>query len=188
SQATRRSGCRCASRPAWKARTSCRRRRSSVVSFRQPMQVCATLGSDSPSPKPGATACPRMHGCSSMAKRPQPRAGRSAWSCCSWALPGSAYTVCTSCCDQYATAETRAGLERRGSPRKIGADRHTLYARSEDAMKRGMALTYAQAGVSIDAGNELVEAIKPLARATRTEHVIDDVGGFAGLCRIPPGI
>ena len=51
-----------------------------------------------------------------------------------------------------------------------------------------MALTYEQAGVSITEGNALVEKIKPLARATRTEHVLDDVGGFAGLCALPAGI
>ena len=51
-----------------------------------------------------------------------------------------------------------------------------------------MAITYRQAGVDIDAGDELVERIKPLARATRTANVLSDVGGFAGLCRIPPGL
>ncbi|MFO0659058.1 MAG: phosphoribosylformylglycinamidine cyclo-ligase [Polyangiaceae bacterium] len=51
-----------------------------------------------------------------------------------------------------------------------------------------MAITYRQAGVDIDAGDELVDRIKPLARATRTAHVLADVGGFAGMCRIPPGM
>ncbi len=51
-----------------------------------------------------------------------------------------------------------------------------------------MALTYEQAGVSITEGNALVEKIKPLAKSTRTEHVLDDVGGFAGLCALPGGI
>lgn len=51
-----------------------------------------------------------------------------------------------------------------------------------------MALTYEQAGVSITEGNTLVDKIKPLARGTRTEHVLDDVGGFAGLCALPAGI
>jgi phosphoribosylformylglycinamidine cyclo-ligase len=48
--------------------------------------------------------------------------------------------------------------------------------------------TYKQSGVDIDAGDELVERIKPLARSTRTPFVVSDVGGFAGLCSIPPGI
>jgi phosphoribosylformylglycinamidine cyclo-ligase len=51
-----------------------------------------------------------------------------------------------------------------------------------------MALTYRDAGVDIDAGDELVERIKPLARSTRIAEVVDDVGGFAGLCALPSGI
>jgi phosphoribosylformylglycinamidine cyclo-ligase len=51
-----------------------------------------------------------------------------------------------------------------------------------------MAVTYKQAGVDIDAGDELVERIKPLARATRIAEVLGDVGGFAGLCGVPGGI
>jgi phosphoribosylformylglycinamidine cyclo-ligase len=51
-----------------------------------------------------------------------------------------------------------------------------------------MPITYRHAGVDIDAGDELVERIKPLAKATRTAEVISDVGGFAGLCRLPSGI
>jgi phosphoribosylformylglycinamidine cyclo-ligase len=49
-------------------------------------------------------------------------------------------------------------------------------------------LTYKQSGVDIDAGDELVERIKPLAAATRIAEVVSDVGGFAGLCRVPEGI
>jgi phosphoribosylformylglycinamidine cyclo-ligase len=48
-----------------------------------------------------------------------------------------------------------------------------------------MPLTYKQAGVDIDAGDALVERIKPLAAATRIAEVLGDVGGFAGLCRVP---
>jgi phosphoribosylformylglycinamidine cyclo-ligase len=48
--------------------------------------------------------------------------------------------------------------------------------------------TYKQSGVDIDAGDELVERIKPLARFTRTPFVVSDVGGFAGLCSIPKNI
>jgi phosphoribosylformylglycinamidine cyclo-ligase len=51
-----------------------------------------------------------------------------------------------------------------------------------------MAITYREAGVDIDAGDELVERIKPLARATRIPEVFDDIGGFAGLCSVPPDI
>ena len=41
-------------------------------------------------------------------------------------------------------------------------------------------LTYAQAGVDIDAGQALVEAIKPLARATERPGVVGGLGGFGG--------
>jgi phosphoribosylformylglycinamidine cyclo-ligase len=51
-----------------------------------------------------------------------------------------------------------------------------------------MPLTYKQAGVDIDAGDELVERIKPLAAATRIAEVVADVGGFAGLCRVPADV
>ena len=45
--------------------------------------------------------------------------------------------------------------------------------------KRG--LTYAQAGVDIDAGNRMVEMIKPLVRATRRPGADAEIGGFGGL-------
>ncbi|MEO6574384.1 MAG: phosphoribosylformylglycinamidine cyclo-ligase [Polyangiaceae bacterium] len=51
-----------------------------------------------------------------------------------------------------------------------------------------MAITYREAGVDIDAGDELVERIKPLARATRIKEVLGDVGGFAGLCSVPSDV
>jgi phosphoribosylformylglycinamidine cyclo-ligase len=49
-------------------------------------------------------------------------------------------------------------------------------------------LTYKRAGVDIDAGDALVERIKPLAAATRIAEVVSDVGGFAGLCRVPADV
>jgi phosphoribosylformylglycinamidine cyclo-ligase len=47
--------------------------------------------------------------------------------------------------------------------------------------KPGNPLTYAEAGVDIDAGNALVEAIKPLVRATRRSGADAEIGGFGGL-------
>lgn len=41
--------------------------------------------------------------------------------------------------------------------------------------------TYAEAGVDIDAGNALVQAIKPLAKSTRRPGADADLGGFGGL-------
>src|SRR5436305_3568517 len=43
------------------------------------------------------------------------------------------------------------------------------------------ALTYADAGVDIDAGNAMIEAIKPLVRATRRPGADAEIGGFGGL-------
>src|SRR3954470_5402360 len=47
--------------------------------------------------------------------------------------------------------------------------------------ERPNGLTYAQAGVSIDAGAELVERIKPLAKATRRPGAEVSLGGFGAL-------
>ncbi|MFW5925130.1 MAG: phosphoribosylformylglycinamidine cyclo-ligase [Myxococcota bacterium] len=49
-------------------------------------------------------------------------------------------------------------------------------------------LTYRDAGVDIDAGDRLVERIKPLAARTRIPEVLTGVGGFAGLCSVPADI
>lgn len=46
-------------------------------------------------------------------------------------------------------------------------------------------LTYKSAGVDIDAGNELVKRIAPIANATKTPEVIGNLGGFGALCSIP---
>lgn len=51
-----------------------------------------------------------------------------------------------------------------------------------------MGLTYRASGVDIDAGERLVERIKPLAAATRIPEVLGSVGGFAGLCAVPEGL
>jgi phosphoribosylformylglycinamidine cyclo-ligase len=48
-----------------------------------------------------------------------------------------------------------------------------------------VALTYKDAGVDIDAGNALVDRIKPLARATMRPEVLGGIGGFSALCKIP---
>ena len=47
------------------------------------------------------------------------------------------------------------------------------------------ALDYRSAGVNIDAGNALVERIKPLARATRRPEVLGGLGGFGALFELP---
>lgn len=47
--------------------------------------------------------------------------------------------------------------------------------------ERTNGLTYADAGVDIDAGNLMVEKIKPLVRATRRPGADGEIGGFGGL-------
>lgn len=48
-------------------------------------------------------------------------------------------------------------------------------------------LTYADAGVDIDAGERLVDAIKPFARKTMRPEVMAGIGGFGALFAVPGG-
>ncbi len=50
-----------------------------------------------------------------------------------------------------------------------------------------MAITYREAGVDIDAGDELVERIKPHVARTLRKEVIGGLGGFGGLFAVPAG-
>ena len=47
--------------------------------------------------------------------------------------------------------------------------------------EKSRGLTYAQAGVDIDAGNRMVELIEPLVRATARPGADAEIGGFGGL-------
>lgn len=60
-------------------------------------------------------------------------------------------------------------------------------ADAADASRRNSAtgMTYADAGVDIDAGNTLVERIKPLVARTRRPGVLGGIGGFGGLFELP---
>ncbi|MFA9409659.1 MAG: phosphoribosylformylglycinamidine cyclo-ligase [Deltaproteobacteria bacterium] len=74
------------------------------------------------------------------------------------------------------------------SPRP-STKRRSLTRPNRSPSFRGMAgLTYRDAGVDIEAGEQLVERIKPLAQSTRSEHVLGSLGGFAGLCSLPSDI
>jgi phosphoribosylformylglycinamidine cyclo-ligase len=55
------------------------------------------------------------------------------------------------------------------------------------AMSETPPLTYRDAGVDIDAGNALVERIRPLVAATRRPGVLSGIGGFGGLFELPGG-
>jgi len=54
-------------------------------------------------------------------------------------------------------------------------------------MTEGPAITYRDAGVDIDAGDELVERIKPLVHRAQRREVLAGIGGFGALIELPPG-
>ena len=54
-------------------------------------------------------------------------------------------------------------------------------------MTEGPGITYRDAGVDIDAGDELVERIKPLVRRAQRREVLAGIGGFGALVELPPG-
>ncbi len=54
-------------------------------------------------------------------------------------------------------------------------------------MSERESLTYRDAGVDIDAGNALVERIKPAVRTTLRPEVLSGLGGFGGLFEMPTG-
>ncbi|MBE2293327.1 MAG: phosphoribosylformylglycinamidine cyclo-ligase [Phycisphaerales bacterium] len=54
-----------------------------------------------------------------------------------------------------------------------------------DSSSPAPALSYRDAGVDIDAGNRLVDRIKPHAQRTRRSGVLDGLGGFGALFELP---
>jgi len=57
----------------------------------------------------------------------------------------------------------------------------TLTVRAFKKQPASKGLTYESAGVSIEAGNTLVERIKPFVKATRRPGADGEIGGFGGL-------
>lgn len=64
---------------------------------------------------------------------------------------------------------------------------HTGVSLSDSSQSRSGGLTYRDAGVDIDAGNALVERIKPFVKRTHRPEVMGGLGGFGGLFRLPVG-
>ena len=64
---------------------------------------------------------------------------------------------------------------------------HTGVSLSDSNQSRSGGLTYRDAGVDIDAGNALVERIKPFVKRTHRPEVMGGLGGFGGLFRLPVG-
>ena len=52
-------------------------------------------------------------------------------------------------------------------------------------MNSEVSLSYRDSGVDIDAGNELVERIKPAVKATHRQGCVGSIGGFGGLFELP---
>ncbi len=52
-------------------------------------------------------------------------------------------------------------------------------------MTQAAGLSYRDAGVDIDAGDELVDDIKKIVRSTRRPEVLAGVGGFGALVGLP---
>ena len=55
-------------------------------------------------------------------------------------------------------------------------------------MKDNSSLSYKDAGVDIEAGQNLVKEIKGIAKATYTENILSSLGGFFSMCKIPAGM
>jgi phosphoribosylformylglycinamidine cyclo-ligase len=49
-------------------------------------------------------------------------------------------------------------------------------------------VTYKEAGVDIEAGDALVERIRPIVASTAIPELLGEVGGFSGLVRLPEGM
>ena len=58
-------------------------------------------------------------------------------------------------------------------------------AAAPNAAQPSTALSYRDAGVDIDAGDRLVDAIKPFAKATMRPEVLAGIGGFGALVGLP---
>jgi len=48
-------------------------------------------------------------------------------------------------------------------------------------------VSYKDAGVDIDAGNQFVENIKPYVKSTKIPGVLGGIGSFAGAFELPEG-
>ena len=59
---------------------------------------------------------------------------------------------------------------------------------SEDQPNGASRMDYRTAGVDVEAGRAFVERIRSSVEATRRPEVLGGLGGFGGLCRLPPGL
>ncbi len=72
--------------------------------------------------------------------------------------------------------------------RRVHRNLHQLYSTAvliKPMTTQKPSISYKDAGVDIDAGNALVEAIKPIAKATSRPEVSTSLGGFGALFELP---
>ncbi|CAM3576525.1 phosphoribosylformylglycinamidine cyclo-ligase [Paraphotobacterium marinum] len=62
---------------------------------------------------------------------------------------------------------------------------HKLLLEVLNVTQKVKPMNYKDAGVDIDAGNELVENIKQVVKKTHRKEVMGNIGGFGALCEIP---
>ena len=67
----------------------------------------------------------------------------------------------------------------------LSAASHSELPVSSETSNPSGRLSYAQAGVDIDAGNALVDQIKPLVKKTHRQGVLTGLGGFGALFELP---
>ena len=68
--------------------------------------------------------------------------------------------------------------------KKIKLMVYQLLGRLKTFVPTFKALSYKDSGVDIDAGDDLVQRIKPLSRGTQRPGVVGGLGGFGGLFRL----
>src|SRR5947209_6695374 len=107
-------------------------------------------------------------------------------------LAGRAASACSDILSRPLAALRRPGASLKLPAGNCNPPRAALLRRAGRAGKAGLPrghamneatrpLTYADAGVDIDAGNRMVELIKPHVRSTRRRGADAEIGGFGGL-------
>jgi formyltetrahydrofolate-dependent phosphoribosylglycinamide formyltransferase len=79
------------------------------------------------------------------------------------------------------TVKVEAGDTAESLKVKVQAQEGPAFIEAIEKYCRGEVISYADAGVSIDAGNKFVDLIKPLCKSTRRSGCDADLGGFGGL-------
>src|SRR6476646_3349224 len=100
-----------------------------------------------------------------------------------------AYGRAAGCLESFPVKSSPAHCTVRDAATQSNSPFHTA-ATAETALSPpksvpGAPLSYRDAGVDIDAGDRLVEAIKPFARRTLRPEVLAGIGGFGALIELP---